>query len=65
MLDQETDALAKSDATVGICPITEAKLAAGIFPLKRYSRAGRQIAISSDSNTSINPFEEMPWLEYV
>ena len=60
----EIDAVAASGAVVALCPSTEANLGDGLFPLHRYlSRDGR-IAIGSDSHVSINPFEELRWLEY-
>ncbi|MEJ2299095.1 MAG: amidohydrolase family protein, partial [Woeseiaceae bacterium] len=46
------------------CPSTEANLGDGLFPLHDYLSAGGCIAIGSDSHISINPFEELRWLEY-
>jgi formimidoylglutamate deiminase len=60
----ETEALAKSNAVVCICPTTEANLGDGIFPLQPFLAHGGRIAIGSDSQVSINPFEELRWLEY-
>jgi len=60
----ETEALARSGAVVCLCPSTEANLGDGLFPLHEYLTAGGQIAIGSDSHISINPFEELRWLEY-
>ncbi len=65
LTEQETSTLAKSGAVAGICPTTEANLGDGIFPLKRYLEEGGSIAIGSDGNTSVNPIEELRWLEYV
>lgn len=56
--------LAASGATVCLCPTTEANLGDGLFPLPDYLRHGGRIAIGSDSHVSINPFEELRWLEY-
>ena len=56
--------LAASDATVCLCPTTEANLGDGLFPLVDFLEAGGEIAIGSDSHVSINPFEELRWLEY-
>jgi formimidoylglutamate deiminase len=64
LTDDETDALAASGATVGLCPTTEANLGDGIFPLARYLAAGGCIGIGSDSNVCRNPAEELRWLEY-
>ena len=60
----ETAALAKSGAVVALCPSTEANLGDGLFPLHDYLKEGGRIAIGSDSHISINPFEELRWLEY-
>lgn len=60
----ETRALAESGAVVGLCPSTEANLGDGLFPLHDFLSHGGRIAIGSDSHVSINPFEELRWLEY-
>jgi len=60
----ETESLARSGAVVCLCPSTEANLGDGLFPLHEYLMADGQIAIGSDSHISINPFEELRWLEY-
>jgi formimidoylglutamate deiminase len=52
MTDAETDALAKSGAVAGLCPVTEANLGDGIFPALRYLSAGGQIGIGTDSKNS-------------
>jgi len=61
---EETASLAQSGAVVVLCPSTEANLGDGLFPLHDYLENGGQIAIGSDSHISINPFEELRWLEY-
>ncbi len=60
----ETSDLARSGAVVCLCPSTEANLGDGLFPLHNFLSAGGDIAIGSDSHISINPFEELRWLEY-
>ncbi len=60
----ETASLARSGAVVCLCPSTEANLGDGLFPLHDFLDAGGRIAIGSDSHISINPFEELRWLEY-
>jgi formimidoylglutamate deiminase len=60
----ETSALAKSGAVTCLCPSTEANLGDGLFPLQDYLAEEGAIAIGSDSHVSINPFEELRWLEY-
>lgn len=61
----ETAELAKTAAVVCLCPTTEANLGDGIFPLLEYIQAGGRLAIGSDSQVTVNPFEELRWLEYV
>ena len=61
---EECERLGRSGAVVCLCPSTEANLGDGLFPLARYLESNGQIAIGSDSHVSINPFEELRWLEY-
>ena len=62
--DAELAALAGTGAVVCLCPSTEANLGDGLFPLQAFLEAGGKIAIGSDSHISVNPFEELRWLEY-
>jgi formimidoylglutamate deiminase len=64
MDDEEIASLAGSGAVAVLCPSTEANLGDGLFPLHAYLSHGGRIAIGSDSHISINPFEELRWLEY-
>ncbi|MDH3748051.1 MAG: formimidoylglutamate deiminase [Gammaproteobacteria bacterium] len=64
MDNDEITQLAGTTAVVCLCPSTEANLGDGLFPLRRFLSAGGRIAIGSDSHVSINPFEELRWLEY-
>ena len=61
---EEIESLANTGAVVCLCPSTEANLGDGLFPLHAFLSAGGNIAIGSDSHISINPFEELRWLEY-
>lgn len=61
---EETRALARSGATVALCPTTEANLGDGLFPLRDYLDAGGAWGIGSDSHVSVSPVEELRWLEY-
>ena len=61
---EETMQLARSGATVAICPTTEANLGDGLFPLRSYLDAGGAWGIGSDSHISVSPVEELRWLEY-
>lgn len=64
MDDEECAALAASGAVACLCPSTEGNLGDGLFPLEKYLQSGGRIAIGSDSHITINPFEELRWLEY-
>src|SRR4029079_12619339 len=61
---EETQALAASCATAGLCPSTEANLGDGVFPLLAYRRAGGRYGIGGDSCVSRDPAEELRLLEY-
>jgi len=61
---EEISALASTEAVVCLCPSTEANLGDGLFPLREFLALEGRIAIGSDSHVSINPFEELRWLEY-
>ncbi len=61
----ETTSLARTGATVALCPTTEGNLGDGIFPLAEYLGQGGRMAIGSDSHVCISPWEELRWLEYV
>ncbi|AGP88899.1 formimidoylglutamate deiminase [Alteromonas mediterranea] len=62
--DKELSQLATSKAVVGICPTTEANLGDGIFPAEEFVAKGGSFGIGSDSQVSVNPTEELRWLEY-
>ena len=64
MTPEETKGLAKSGATAGLCPTTEANLGDGIFPLPAYRAAGGRYGIGGDSHVSRDPAEELRLLEY-
>lgn len=64
LLQAEVDGIARSGATVAICPSTEANLGDGLFPLRAYLDAGGAWGIGSDSHISVSPVEELRWLEY-
>jgi formimidoylglutamate deiminase len=58
-------ALAASGAIVAACPTTEANLGDGWIPALAYRDAGVPLAIGSDSNVRIDPFEEVHELETI
>lgn len=64
MTPEESRALARSGATAGICPTTEANLGDGLFPLAGYREARGRWGIGSDSHVSRDPVEELRLLEY-
>ncbi|MEO0424539.1 MAG: formimidoylglutamate deiminase [Pseudomonadota bacterium] len=64
MSEEESVALAETGARVGLCPTTEANLGDGLFDAPSYQAAGGRWAIGSDSNVSVDPVEELRWLEY-
>lgn len=63
MMPHETEALAKTRAVAGLCPLTEANLGDGIFDGVRWFGAGGRTAIGSDSNIRISLAEELRQLD--
>lgn len=62
--EHEISGIAQSGAVAGICPTTEANLGDGVFPTVEFMTQKGAIAIGSDSHISVNPVEELRWLEY-
>lgn len=62
--EQEQQGIVASKAIAGICPTTEANLGDGIFPTTEFLALNGTFAIGSDSHISVNPMEELRWLEY-
>ena len=62
--EEEVRDIAGSGAAVAICTSTEGNLGDGLFPLRDYLDAGGRWGIGSDSNSSVDPVEELRWLEY-
>jgi len=62
--EQERKGIIATKAIAGICPTTEANLGDGIFPTTDFFAEGGTFAIGSDSHISVNPIEELRWLEY-
>ncbi len=56
--------LVASGAVAGLCPITEANLGDGVFPMQAFAREGGRFGIGSDSNVLIDAAEELRLLEY-
>src|SRR3546814_5545607 len=61
--DAERRGIAASGAVAGPCPTTEANLGDGLFPAEAYLAEGGAIGIGSDSHVSVDPAEELRWLE--
>ena len=60
----ELAAVAKTGATIGLCPITEANLGDGIFDAPTFRDAAGRIGIGTDSNVEITAPGELRLLEY-
>lgn len=61
--DHDVEMLAQSRTIVVSCPTTEGNLGDGYLPAMRYRAAGVRLAIGSDSQVRIDPFEEVRELE--
>ena len=61
---QEAAHLAASGAVAGLCPSTEANLGDGLFALGDYLGANGRWGIGSDSHVTLDPSEELRWLDY-
>jgi formimidoylglutamate deiminase len=64
MTSEETASMANSGCVAGLCPTTEANLGDGFFNAIEYFESNGRWAIGSDSHISIDPVEELRWLEY-
>ncbi len=62
--ESETANMASSGCVAGLCPTTEANLGDGFFNAREYFAQQGCWAIGSDSHISIDPVEELRWLEY-
>ena len=61
--DADVARLAETDSIVVTCPTTEANLGDGILPALRYRDAGVRLAIGTDEQVRIDPFEELREME--
>jgi formimidoylglutamate deiminase len=61
--DRDVELLAAAGATVVSCPTTEGSLGDGHLPALRYRDAGVPLAVGSDSQVRLDPFEEVRELE--
>lgn len=62
--DDEVLSLARSGATVVLCPSTEGNLGDGIFRMKEYVTSGGRWCIGTDSHIGIDPLEEFRMIDY-
>jgi formimidoylglutamate deiminase len=60
----ELQGIATAKATVCVSISTEANLGDGCFDAGRYLKTGGQLCVGSDSQSTVNPAEELRWLEY-
>jgi formimidoylglutamate deiminase len=61
--EDDVRTLAESSAIVVSCPTTEGNLGDGHLPAMAYRAAGVRLAIGSDSQVRVDPFEEVRELE--
>ncbi len=61
--EHDVELLARSGSTVVTCPTTEGNLGDGYLPAMAYREAGVPLALGSDSQVRIDPFEEARELE--
>lgn len=63
--NDDIDLIARSGATVVLCPTTEGDLGDGIPPISALVARGVPMAIGSDSHAVIDPFAELRHAEYL
>lgn len=61
---KELELLAHYHCTTCVCPTTEGDLGDGIAPYAELVAAKIPLAIGTDSNTRLDPLEELRWAEY-
>jgi len=64
MTHREVQAMARSGAVAGLCPITEANLGDGTFAAPAFLAEGGRYGIGSDSNVLVSLPQELRQLEY-
>jgi formimidoylglutamate deiminase len=63
--DAELDLMAEAGAVVCACPTTEANLGDGYLPAERIFARGIPVCIGTDSNTVIDPIQEIREIEAI
>jgi formimidoylglutamate deiminase len=61
---QELQGIAAANAAVCVSVSTEANLGDGFFDSARFFKSGGRLCVGSDSQSTVNPAEELRWLEY-
>ncbi len=61
--ERDVELLARTNTIVVSCPTTEGNLGDGYLPAMAYREAGVRLAIGSDSNVRVDPFEEVREME--
>jgi formimidoylglutamate deiminase len=61
---EELQGIAAAQATVCVSTSTEANLGDGLFDTARFFDSNGRLCIGSDSQSTVNPAEELRWLEY-
>jgi len=61
---QELESVAASRAVVCVSISTEANLGDGLFDTRRFLELGGRLCVGSDSQATVDPAEELRWLEY-
>jgi formimidoylglutamate deiminase len=61
--ERDRELLAASGTIVVTCPTTEGNLGDGVFPALGYRNAGVRIAVGSDEQVRLDPFEELREME--
>jgi formimidoylglutamate deiminase len=62
--EQDCRAMAAAGAHVCVCPTTEGDLGDGVAPYASFVEHGIALAIGSDGQTRIDPWEELRWAEF-
>lgn len=62
--ERERQCMAASGCVAGLCPVTEASLGDGIYPLLEYQSEQGRWGVGTDSNYTTSPAEELRVLEY-
>jgi formimidoylglutamate deiminase len=61
---RELEGIVATGAAVCVSISTEANLGDGFFDTSRFLKLGGRLCIGSDSQSTVNPAEELRWLEY-